>query len=95
MKIMIDLTSLAHNFSGIERYAACQTLEMIKEEKNHYILLFKGGIHPLFEKVQHRTNVTIKVLRTCNKLWFNQIKLPIAIYGIQADCCISSSNIFI
>ena len=31
MRILIDLTSLADNFSGIERFAACLANEMIKE----------------------------------------------------------------
>ena len=47
MKILIDLTSLADNFSGIERYAACLALEMLKDKNHNYILIFKNEIHPL------------------------------------------------
>lgn len=41
MKILIDLTSLADHLSGIERYVACLTFEMLKEKGNTYILIFK------------------------------------------------------
>ena len=50
MRILIDLTSLADNFSGIERFAACLANEMIKDSSNQYILLFKEKIHPIFYK---------------------------------------------
>lgn len=33
MRILVDLTPLADNFSGIERYAAGLTIEMVKDEK--------------------------------------------------------------
>ena len=44
MKILIDLTSLADNFSGIERFALSITKELIKHEEHHWILLFKNSI---------------------------------------------------
>ena len=86
MKILIDLTSLADNFSGIERYAACLTLEMLKEKNNSYILIFKKSVHPLFQKYEKSERVKIVVLSECNKLLFNQIKLPFEIYKYKADC---------
>ena len=50
MKILIDLTPLADHLSGIERYITCLTLEMLKEKDISYILIFKGNIHPMFQK---------------------------------------------
>ena len=41
MNILIDLTSLDNHFSGIERYAAYQAMELLKEKSNSYILIFK------------------------------------------------------
>ncbi|EHL71912.1 hypothetical protein HMPREF1032_03281 [Subdoligranulum sp. 4_3_54A2FAA] len=55
MRILIDLTSLADNFSGIERFAACLANEMIKDSSNQYILLFKEKIHPIFYKQKKET----------------------------------------
>lgn len=85
MRICIDLTSLADNFSGIERYAACLSLEMIKAHDDEYILVFKREIHPLFDEVCKWKNVKTIILSECNKLLFNQIRLPLALKTVQAD----------
>lgn len=83
MRILIDLTSLADNFSGIERYAACLTKEMIKDETIEFVLLFKNEVQPMFNNKMK--NVEIVVIPGCNKLIFNQIRLPSIIYKIKAD----------
>lgn len=85
MKILIDLTSLADNFSGIERYAACISYEMILESQDEYILLFKGSVHPIFEEFLNNNRVELVVLSVCKKLLFNQIRLPKEIYKFKAD----------
>ena len=85
MKICIDLTSLADNLSGIERYAACLSLELIKYIENEYILLFKDEVHPLFRQYAWKKNISFEVIKSCNKLIFNQIKLPFRIHKIRAD----------
>lgn len=85
MKILIDLTSLADNFSGIERFAACLASEMIKNNNNQYILLFKKNIYPIFSGQTNSSHVEIVVLPRCNKLIFNQIRLPMEIYKYKAD----------
>ena len=44
MRILIDLTALADNFSGIERFALSITKELISDQNrsnDEYILLFK------------------------------------------------------
>ena len=86
MRICIDLTSLADNLSGIERYAACISFEMIKAHDDEYVLIFKNEIHPLFKDVCKKTNVDAIILPECKKLIFNQIRLPNALRKIQADC---------
>ena len=48
MKILIDLTALADNFSGIERFALSITKELIKNSANQWVLLFKNSIHNLY-----------------------------------------------
>lgn len=85
MKILIDLTSLADNFSGIERFAACLASEMIKNNNNQYILLFKEKIHPVFSEQKKSSHVEIVILQRCNKLIFNQIRLTMEIYKYKAD----------
>ncbi len=84
MKILVDLTSLADNFSGIERFAMSVTRELCKDETNEYILVFKNQVHKTFaDKPEHVTHV---VLRGGNKLIFNQITLPFFLWGQKADC---------
>lgn len=86
MKILIDLTSLADNFSGIERYAASISLGMLEDQRNSYILVFKGSVHPLFSRYISQHNVRILVLKPCHRLLFNQFRLPWAVQRISADC---------
>ena len=79
MRIAIDLTSLADNFSGIERYAmsiAKELIEMDAEGKDTYILLFKRKIHPAFQQYKGRKNIIFKVFQGQNKLLFAQVRLP-------------------
>ncbi len=88
MRIAIDLTSLADNFSGIERYAmsiAKELIEMDAEGKDTYILLFKRKIHPAFQQYKGRKNIIFKVFQGQNKLLFAQVRLPFHLYGIKAD----------
>lgn len=88
MRIAIDLTSLADNFSGIERYAmniARELIEMDREEKHHYILLFKRKIHPQFAGYGKKKNVDMRVYQGENKLLFAQFLLPFHLYGIKAE----------
>ncbi len=85
MKVLIDLTALADNFSGIERYAACLAHEMIKKNNNDYILLFKDAVHPMFSEYQKESHIKFVIIPGCKKLLFNQIKLPLAIYKQKAD----------
>jgi glycosyltransferase involved in cell wall biosynthesis len=86
MKIMIDLTSLADNFSGIERFALYISKEMIKNNKSKndsYILVFKNVVHTEFFCVPK--NVECIVIKGKNKLIFNQFILPLKIRKIKAD----------
>ena len=85
MTICIDLTSLADNFSGIERYAACISRAMLFDNEVDYILLFKEQIHERFIDIARQSNITTIVIPKCNKLLFNQIRLPLTIYRIKAD----------
>lgn len=85
MRILIDLTSLADNFSGIERYAACIAKELLQYKEHTWCLVFKNGIHPILQPYIQEKNVDYKVLKGCNKLLFNQVVLPAAISKIKAD----------
>lgn len=88
MRIAIDLTALADNFSGIERYAmsiAEELIELDDEKKNTYILLFKRKVHKEFEKYKDSKNIIFKVYPGRNKLVFQQIILPFHLYEIKAD----------
>lgn len=81
---MIDLTTLADNFSGIERYALNMSLNLIKHSEHEFVLIFKEKIFSAFENV-HNENVSFCVLKRCNKLFFNLFRLPRALKKIKAD----------
>lgn len=85
MKIVIDLTSLYDNWSGIERYAANMAKELTEfDNANEYILVFKNQIHKLFNSVKKK-NIKYIVIKGKNKLIFNQIILPFHLYKYHAD----------
>lgn len=83
MKIFVDLTSLADNFSGIERFALSITQELVKHTEHTYILAFKNEVHPLFR--MKLPNVRRMVIRGGNKLVFAQIVLPLKLWRVKAD----------
>lgn len=85
MKVLIDLTALADNFSGIERYAASLAYEMIQHKEHKFVLLFKREIHKMFDAVSDMQNVRIVTIPACSKLLFNQWRLPQVIRKIKAD----------
>lgn len=81
MRICVDLTSLADNFSGIERFALSITKELIKDNNHQWILLFKNLVYKEFEEV----NCEKTVIKGSNKLIFNQLLLPLELLKIKAD----------
>lgn len=88
MKTVIDLTALADNFSGIERYAMNIAKALIEEDKHRkdtWILLFKRKIHAEFYKYKEFKNVVFRVYKGENKLIFEQLLLPFHLYAIKAD----------
>lgn len=85
MRVLIDLTSLADNLSGIERYAACLTLELIKNRDIDFILIFKEGIPKLFQKFIYGENITHEIVPRYKKLYFSQWILPKVINKYKAD----------
>ena len=86
MKIAIDLTSLSYHMTGIERYAACMTEEMLKIDTiNEYILIFRNQVYHTFSSFIDNKRVKAIVLHGNNKVVFLQIILPINLYKIKAD----------
>lgn len=86
MKIVIDLTSLADNFSGIERMAMNIAKELLTTNKKYtYQLYFKREIHPEFVKYQKDSRVEYIVLPQRKKLWFYQVTLFLAFVKSKAD----------
>ncbi|SHK55261.1 glycosyltransferase family 4 protein [Hespellia stercorisuis] len=86
MKILIDLTSLADNFSGIERFAMNISIGLINQSRNHdFILFFKNEINREFLKYKENQHIKFVVLKGKNKLIFNQVILPKALYKYKAD----------
>lgn len=85
LKIAIDLTSLADNFSGIERYAFRIAYELVQYKDHEYVLVFKEKVFPAFENMLEWDNITYIVLKRCRKLPFNQIRLPNALRKMDAD----------
>lgn len=85
MRVAIDLTSLADNFSGIERYAAEISRRLIEDSSIDWTLIFKKEIHSIFRNAAKSKNVTCITLNPCNKFFFYQIRLPRAMRKINAD----------
>lgn len=86
MKIAIDLTSLSYHMTGIERYAACMTEEMLKIDTiNEYILIFRNQVYHTFSSFIDNKRVKAIVLHGNNKVVFLQVILPIHLYKIKAD----------
>lgn len=86
MRIVIDLTPLADNFSGIERYALNISKEMLKtDNSNKYILLFKNSVDSSFNNLLQKDNVEYKVIPGSGRVFFSQIKLVKILYKIKAD----------
>lgn len=81
MKLLIDLTSLADNNTGIENYAAEISRAVVAEyaENVDITLVFKDLIDSRFAKLDSRVKcVVLKGGRS--KLIFNQLILPLALY---------------
>lgn len=86
MRIAVDLTELYDNFSGIERYACCRTLDLISRYPQHeYILLFKNEVHGRFQALAKAQNVQTVVLKGGDKLFFSQVTLPRAMKKLSYD----------
>ncbi len=85
MRICIDLTSLADNLSGIERYAASLSKELVKQKNCDFVLLFKDCVHSLFQQFEKHENIECIPIPGCNKLIFYQIRLPWIIHNVKAD----------
>ena len=83
MKILIDLTSLADNFSGVERFALSVTKELQKVQGLKLILIFKNKVHEAFRNNDQNTEII--VLKGGNKLLFNQFVFPFKLHKVQAD----------
>lgn len=86
MKILIDLTCLSTSITGVQRYAACVSEEMIKIDKdNEYILLFRNKIYPSFKPYLLNKNITVRIIKSNNNVIFKLFRLPIELYKIKAD----------
>lgn len=83
MKILVDLTSLADNFTGIERFALSVTKELQKVQGIELILIFKNSIYNAFEN--EKQNAEMIVLKGKSKLIFNQLTFPFKLRKIRAD----------
>lgn len=90
MKIAIDLTALAFNFSGIERYALNISKNMIQSDReDEFYLLFCNKIHPDFKELIRQENVKCQIVKSgsskFSKLWMFQIKNLLALNHMKAD----------
>lgn len=86
MRVAIDLTALNDNFSGIERYALNMTLEILKQNKDiTFDLIFKNEIYPAFFPWKENELMHFHILPGCNKLIFNQWRLPMYLNRLNAD----------
>ncbi|MBE5881055.1 MAG: glycosyltransferase family 4 protein [Lachnospiraceae bacterium] len=88
MKILIDLTALADNYSGMEHYAESIVKELLKNEKGSdvfYELVFKNEVFKSFLIYEAYENVSFTVLEGKDKLYFNQVVLLKYLNKTKAD----------
>jgi glycosyltransferase involved in cell wall biosynthesis len=86
MHIVIDLTSLNDNFTGIERFTLNISKEMLNQDiESKYTLIFKNSVHKAFEEFRLKENISFKVINGKNKLIFNQVALMRCLYKLKAD----------
>lgn len=93
MRVAIDLTALAFNFSGIERYALNITKNMLEQDQdNQYELIFCNNVFPDLKDAVKRKNVATHIIQSksgkINKLFLFQVKLVGFINRIDPDCII-------
>lgn len=93
MRVAIDLTALAFNFSGIERYALNITKNILeRDQDNQYELIFCNNIFPDLENAVKQKNVTTHIIQSksgkINKLFLFQVKLVGFVNRINPDCAI-------
>lgn len=88
MRIAIDLTSLADNFSGIERYAANMAMSIVEQDDvDKFVLLFKESVFPWFETFGDRANVDLCIVPRGEggKVVFSQFTLPQELKRLKPD----------
>lgn len=86
-KIVIDLTSLADNFTGFERFALNIAEEFLKQKpEERYVFIFKEEVYSKLKKyIDGNKNVESIILPRKNKLWFYQVTLFLCLKKIDAD----------
>lgn len=88
MRVAIDLTALADNFSGIERYAACMARSILEQDDaDELVLLFKDAVHPWFKEYTGRRGVELRIVPRGRggKAVFSQVVLPRELRRIAPD----------
>ena len=86
MTILIDLTSLYFHLTGIERYAANMTKQMLdRHPESGYILVFANELPEMFREYKPQENIRMLVLPCRSRLCFNQVRLPVSLYRHKAD----------
>lgn len=88
MRVAIDLTALADNFSGIERYAACMARSILEQDDaDELVLVFKDAVHPWFKGYTGRRGVELHIVPRGRggKAVFSQVALPRELRRIAPD----------
>lgn len=89
MRILIDLTRLKHEMTGVERFAAMISYSMLNISSNtegvKFILVFRKSIHPIFLEYANNSHVEFVVLPDRTNFIFDMFTLPIGIYRLKAD----------
>ena len=89
MKILIDLTSLDDNFSGIERYSFNITKAFIELYPEYeYVLVFKNRIFDGFKEICKKKHVRTIVIPSRHKILFQLFVLPMRLYKCDSDICL-------
>lgn len=83
-RILIDLTSLDDNFSGMEHYALFQTKELIKNNNYSFDIVFKNKISRFSEEELNKPNIKVHILKG-KRMVIMLFRLPKLIKKLKND----------
>jgi len=82
MRIGIDVRSLAHNLTGVQRYTFSLIEALLKIDKENQYILFPRGINQTASNTDKRKNLLLQIAQWTKAVSWEQLLLP-----LDALCC--------